>query len=381
MNISVLGAGNGGSAVAAQLSLNGHDVSLIKTSQGMHDQHFQAVQKSQAITLVEDGRHVTARIKRVSRDLSLLRNSQVVILYIQSRYHEPLIRRLKQHLKKGQLLLINPGYLSTAYVLKHLAHLDLTVAEAQSSFLDCRIIEPGIIRVGFRNVRNPLGIFPARHMLNAQNQLDQLGFPFTYLPSVVEAGLHNPNLIVHTVGALMSIPRIERKGAAYCMYHEVFTPSVWRILEALDREKMDVMEQMGAARLPYVEACKLRNTLDESRDAKEVFFWYAGMPTRAKGPSVVDSRYLSEDVPQGLVLLESLGRLLGVQTPVCTGIIYLACAALGRDLRAEGRTLSSLGKDNVLALLEDRKKPVRYREEVIPFTVKDKALDDVEQSS
>ena len=32
MKISVLGAGNGGTAVAAELSLRGHEVALIKTS-------------------------------------------------------------------------------------------------------------------------------------------------------------------------------------------------------------------------------------------------------------------------------------------------------------------------------------------------------------
>ena len=41
MNISVLGAGNGGTAVAADLSLRGHDVTLIKTSHALHDQNFE----------------------------------------------------------------------------------------------------------------------------------------------------------------------------------------------------------------------------------------------------------------------------------------------------------------------------------------------------
>ena len=47
----------------------------------------------------------------------------------------------------------------------------------------------------------------------AKEKLEKLGFPFTYLSSVVEAALHKPNLIVHTVGAIMSIPRIEKPKA------------------------------------------------------------------------------------------------------------------------------------------------------------------------
>ncbi len=355
MNISILGAGNGGTAVAAELSHKGHEVTLIKTSHAMHDKNFNfLLQNGGLVNLIENGKAVTAKIKHITRDISRLSQSEVVIVYIQTNYHEGLIKRIKPYLRDGQILLLNPGYLSTAYVLKRCSDIDLTIVEAQSSFLDCRISKPGTVKIGFRNVRNPLGVYPAKRTQEAQYVLDQLGFPFAYLPSVIEAALHNPNLIVHTVGALMSIPRIEKTEGDYCMYHEVFTPSVWRILEALDNEKMDVLEELGSRRISYVAACKHRNTLDDSRDAKEVFFWYAGMPTRAKGPTEVDSRYLSEDVPQGLVLLETLGLKLEVDTPICTAIIDMASAALDRDLRAEGRTLERLGETMLEIIIRDR---------------------------
>jgi opine dehydrogenase len=69
------------------------------------------------------------------------------------------------------------------------------------------------------------------------------------------------------------------------------------------------------------------------------------MPTRAKGPTVVDSRYIGEDVPQGLVLLETLGLKFNVETPICTALINMASVALGRNLRSEGRTIERLGED------------------------------------
>ncbi|HAA25570.1 MAG TPA: NAD/NADP octopine/nopaline dehydrogenase [Ruminiclostridium sp.] len=355
MNICILGAGNGGTAVAAELSLLGHDVTLVKTSNAMNDENFNyLVEHGGKVKLIEEGKMVTAKIKRVTRELSHISESEIVIIYIQTSYHEALIKRIKPYLRDGQILLLNPGYLSTAYVIRHCSDIDITVCEAQSSFLDCRIIEPGTIRIGFRNVRNPLGIYPVKRTEESKRKLNQLGFPFAYVPSVIEAGLHNPNLIVHTVGAIMSIPRIEKTKGDYCMYHEVFTPSVWRILEALDQEKMDVMEKLGCERIPYVEACKYRNTLDSKRDAKEVFFWYANMPTRAKGPTTVDSRYISEDVPEGLVLLESLGQKYNVKTGICTALIDIASAALGRDLRSEGRTVERLGEDNLERIIQDR---------------------------
>lgn len=356
MKVAVLGAGNGGCAVACDMSLRGHEVTLIKTSNAMHNENFQyLIENDGAIELFENGEVKASKLSKVTTDVSQLSECEIVIVYVQTKFHESLVERMIPYLKPNQIVVFNPGYLSTAYMLKHKVRDDVIMVEAESSFIDCRIYEPGKIKVGFRNVRNPLGIYPSSRKEEAIEKLECLGFPFTYLSSVVEAALHNPNLIVHTVGAVMSIPRIEKTKGEYCMYHEVFTPSVWRILEQLDSEKMDVLEQLGFERLPYVEACKFRNSLDDDRDAKEVFFWYAAMPTRAKGPIVVDSRYISEDVPQGLVMLEALGKQMSIPTPITTSLIELASSALGRDLRAEGRSPEKLGQENIARILADCK--------------------------
>ncbi len=356
MKIAVLGAGNSGCALAADYARRGHDVTLIKTSHALHDENFDCLLANGGLMLMDEfGAQYECPISRLSRSLEDLRGAEVVLLCTQTGYHRDVLARVLPQLTAGQILLIVPGYLSTAYVLS-LPHADgLIVAEAESNFIDGRISAPGRFKVGFRNVRNPIGIFPRSAQPAAAAVLDRLGTPFTYLESVVEAALHNPNMIVHTVGAVMSIPRIEATGGDYCMYHEVFTPSVWNILEALDAEKMAVLSSLGYEPLPYVEACKQRNSLDEQRGGKEVFFEYAAMPTRAKGPTSVDSRYITEDVPQGLVLLESVGEALGIKTPVASSLIELASAALGRDMRAHGRTLSALGRSNVEAILDDAK--------------------------
>lgn len=255
---------------------------------------------------------------------------------------------------------MNPGYLSTAYTIKHLrgANKNIIIAEAESSFIDGRIIAPGIFRVGFRNVRNPVGIYPLYKLEEAKKILDKLDEKIVYLDSVVEAALNNPNLIVHTVGSIMSIPRIEQAEDDFCMYHEAYTrknQATWRILDALDNEKMQILDSLGMEKLSYVNACKYRNSLDDDYDAKEVFLEYAEMETRAKGPTKVDSRYISEDVPEGLVMLESLGKLLNINTPIATSLIEVASAALNRDLRREGRTVSRLGYDNIKLILEECK--------------------------
>ena len=359
MNIAILGAGNAGCAVAADLTIKGHEVTLVKTSHSLHDDNYDyLLSKNGRMTLNEFGEIKTANIHSVTRDISEIRGKEIVIIYIQTRFHEDLIRRIAPLLEDDQLVLINPGYLSTAFMLKY-CQKRIMIAEAESSFIDGRIMEPGLFRVGFRNVRNPVGIYPSSRRAEAIEKLDQLQERLVYLDSVVEAALHNPNMIVHTVGSVLSIPRIEKAKEDFCLYHEAYTrenQATWRVLDALDSEKMDVLEKLGFERMSYVSACKYRNSLDDEMDAKEVFLDYAEMDTRAKGPTKVDSRYISEDVPQGLVMLESLGSILGVRTPICTALIEIASAALARDLRVEGRTLEKLSLDVVNTILDDSRK-------------------------
>lgn len=360
MKIAMVGAGNAGCAVAADLTMKGHELTLIKTSHAMHDDNFNYLLSHDGeMTLNEFGEMKTAHIAHVTRDISMVKGNEIVIIYIQTNYHEQVIERVIPYLEDDQIVLINPGYLSTAYVLKHCKDKKLIIAEAESSFIDGRITEPGLFRVGFRNVRNPIGIYPVARREEAIAKLDQMQQRFVYLNSVVEAALHNPNLIVHTVGSVMSIPRIEMAKDQFCMYHEAYTrnnPATWAVLEKLDSEKKAVLEKLGFPPMSYVEACKYRNSLDDSMDAKEVFLNYAEMPTRAKGPVKVDSRYISEDVPQGLVMLEALGKSLEVSTPICTALIEIASAALGRSMRTEGRTPTKLGLENIRMILDDCRK-------------------------
>lgn len=352
MNITIAGMGNAGTAMAAELKRKGHVVSLFKTSDKLHNDNYEILRKTKTITVNDIDNSYEVKIDNVTDCAKeVIPDADLVIIFVQTNYHEDLIKKIAEFLHDGQVILIDPGYLSSCYILEN-CQADLTIIEAESSPIDCRLIKPGKIQVLFRNVMNPFGVYPNRKKDIATEVLSELGIPFEFTKNIVESALHNPNLIVHTIGAIFSIPRIEYSNGDYWMYKEVFTPHIWNIVEALDKEKMDILEKIGCNRLAYVEACKLRNSLDKTKDALEVFFEYANHSS-PKGPNIPDSRYVTEDVPQGLVLLESLGSFYNVPTPTATGLIYCANAAFKKDFRKEGRTVESLGVNNLERILLD----------------------------
>lgn len=358
MNITIVGTGNGGTTIGADLALKGHQVTLLKTSNKLHNEHFQYLQQTKQVAFEEGGVTKGAHFAAVTTDYaSALREAELVIVFIQTNYHRAVIEKLAPHIRDGQCFLLEPGYLSTCYFLQA-TRKNITVIEAVSSPIDCRITAPGAVHVLFRNVMNSFGVYPKAHRPRAAAVLEALQYPYRLMDTVIEAALHNPNLIVHTIGAIFSIPRIEYSDEPYWMYKEVFTPHVWNIVESLDTEKMEVLSRLGCKRVPYVEACKRRNSTDQAADAMDVFFDYADNFS-PKGPNEPDSRYITEDVPQGLVMLEALGMALNIPTPTCTGLINCASAALKRDYRKEGRNLQLLGIGNIRRILEDSKVQVQ----------------------
>lgn len=355
MNITIIGVGNAGSTIAADLSLKGHNITLLKTSNKLHSEHFKYVEKNNYIVLDELGREKKATILCVTTDFekAITKETELIIVYVQTNYHEDIIKKMAPLLHDGQMVLFEPGYLSTSYLLKYTNKKIISI-EAESSPIDCRIVRPGHCTVLFKNVRNPIGIYPKSETERAFKKLEELDYNFTLTESVIEAAIHNPNLIVHTIGAIMSVPRIEYSKGEYWMYKEVFTSKVWNLVEDLDSEKMSVLSALGLKPIKYVDACKNRNFLNDDIDAKDAFFDYANNHS-PKGPSVPDSRYITEDVPQGLCLLESLGKILGIEMKTTTALIDIASALLKRDFRSEGRTVDKLGIETVQRIIDDLK--------------------------
>src|SRR5687768_16958197 len=105
--IAVLGAGNGGCAAAADLTLRGFEVRLFSRSEAT----LNPIAKRGGIELIENGSAKFATPYLTSPHLSrIVSGVDLIIVAAPSIAHEYLAKSLAGCLKDGQRILLNPGH-------------------------------------------------------------------------------------------------------------------------------------------------------------------------------------------------------------------------------------------------------------------------------
>jgi len=162
--------------------------------------------------------------------------------------------------------------------------------------------------------------------------------------NIIETGLSNSNSIVHTPIMVLNAGLLERTKGDFLFYREGFTPKVGDVIDAMDRERLAIGDAFGVRmRSMYEQDLEWYGDQGASGDTLYETIALNPMYQWSKAPASFDNRYLTEDIPYGLASVEDLGKKAGVSTPITTAIISLAGILVGKDLRAETRTLEKFG--------------------------------------
>ena len=352
MKIAVIGTGNVGVAFAADLSIKGHEVTLLKTSSYKSDAFDRLIKNGKRVFLKEKSTYTETAIKEVSKDLSKIAEAEVIFCTIQSNFYEGMVERIHQYLHKDQIVVCICSYASSYYFKKYCQELPMLV-EATGPYLEGRVElndKQGevVFRVGCRLERCP---FATSASQNQMEKLHNICNSFSHEYSMLESALLNPNMVLHTVGSIMSLSRIEYSKGNFCMYREAYTrnnKATLGIMLKLDEEKKKVLDALHQRPIDIFKAGGFMG-----EDKLESFYRYSESSDRAISPTSVHSRYITEDVSEGLVLMESIAHHIGLELPVTSSLITLASVALGIDFRKTGRTIHKLGIENEIDMLHE----------------------------
>jgi len=113
------------------------------------------------------------------------------------------------------------------------------------------------------------------------------------------------------------------------------------VMEGLDHEVMAIQRALGLPVQSYKELFETR--YEKSFEEQFAFMRKAGN----RGPFDVKTRYITEDVPVGMILIASLGRKFRVPTPTFDATIHLCGLMNETDYWNKGRTLERLGLETM----------------------------------
>lgn len=346
MKVTILGSGNGACATAAEWALCGHEVSMFDFES--YGDNLSAIRR-------QGGIHVSGTIEGFGKisyagsDIKRAIHGSDLILAIGPAYsHEPFANAVKNIIWEHQLYILSPGSNGGALVTKKIfQHCEnaknVVVAETATLPYACRIIKEGTVNVYHKLAGGLyLSAIPSsktHHVLSVYRQI----YPFA-LPAenVFRTILQNANPVLHPVITVLNAALIERTKGDFRFYEEGVTPAIGRMIEAVDRERIEIGSALGLDIMNDPEISVLQGYLSEAD--------YASGYTNAPGfqgiraQESLQHRYLDEDVGYGLVFLSELGRTIGTDTKTMDAVITMASVLTEKDYRRDApRTLESIG--------------------------------------
>jgi opine dehydrogenase len=345
--IAVLGAGNGGCAAAADLTLRNYEVRLFSRSPKTLDP---IVQRG-GIELVEGGKESFAAPSLLTTNIAAAVNGvDLIITAAPAVAHGYLAQSLASYLKDGQRILLNPGHtggsLHFANLLRRAGTRAARLCETVTLTYICRMPAPARVEIYRRTTHLRCAAFPGKDTRELVKEMEEVFPNVVAAENVMETGFSNINAIMHPAGMLGNAGWIEKTAGDFYYYREGITPAVAAWIEEVDKERLGIVQELGLKPLRFVDIFHQAGlTSEEARASGSVYrAIHESEPNRTiKSPGTLDHRYIKEDVGYGLVPMAEIGRLVGVKTPVIDALITLASVISRTDYRKDGLTLEAMG--------------------------------------
>jgi opine dehydrogenase len=344
--VTIIGAGIGGLYLIAELGTAGFKLRL----HDIDDSRLSEIRARGGVD-VEGESGGFAAVEHATTDLpSAVDGADVIIVVTGGRVQAVVARSLAPVLRNGQVILLIQGNTGGSLIVRRALDdagcwADVDVAEMDNYPYSCWRLAPTRIRPIVRKRWLQIGTFPGNRIGAIFPRLSPLFPEAVAAPNTLYTGFTNANAMLHVANCVANAGRIE-SGDSYKFYAEGVTPAVARLYEAINAERVAVAAALGASvpsladwfdrvygvrEATLVETCQ-RLTYDSDG------------PYQATGtPKSLDHKFITEDVPTGLIPMSALGAAAGVGTPAIDALVEVVGSMTGKDFAADARTLGRLG--------------------------------------
>jgi opine dehydrogenase len=240
---TVIGAGHGGKAMAADLAARGFTVTLYNRTPA----RIADITLRPDIELErEDGMICTGHLEHATSNITeALDGADVIMVVVPAPGHRFIAQVCAPHLVDGQVIVLNPGRTGGALEFCRIVRSagctkDIFIAEACSFIFASRSTGPAQARIFRRKNTVPLAALPATKTRDVLDAV-RVAYPqFIPAANVLYTSLDNIGAVLHPALALLNAGWIESTKGEFQFYIDGATRSVAHVLEMIDYERMAV---------------------------------------------------------------------------------------------------------------------------------------------
>jgi opine dehydrogenase len=347
LKFAVIGAGHGGKAMAAHLAIKGYEVNLYNRTYSK----IEPIVKMKGIEL-EGEVSGFGKLNVISDNIKeVIKGTDIIMVVVPAFAHGSIAERCAPYLEDNQIVILNPG--RTAGALEFLNILrergnnkKVIVAEAQTFIYASRGMGPASAKIFRIKQAIPIAAIPAILTDEIVSVLDDAFPEFISGTSVIETSFNNMGAVFHPAITILNASRIESTLGNFQFYIEGVTPSVAKILEIVDKERVEVAHALKCKNvISAIDWLSMAYNVIEDNlfDAIHSNPGYSGI----MAPQTINVRYITEDVPMSLVPIAEFGKAFGVDTTAIDSLINLANIIFKTDFRKSGRNFKRLGLENL----------------------------------
>ena len=358
MEIAVLGGGNGSHAAAVDLTAQGHRIRFWRRNGNAIEE---LRQRKGELNLKDHSGSKTLNLALATDDIGeAVSGAELVVCPTPANAQADIAAAMAPHLQDGQVVFLPPGTFGSYLMAKIIrqAGNDAEVSYAESGTLPylARMHGDRDIAITTRATRLPTGVFPQKNKNNAFEVIHRAYPAVEDTGDALSGALMNAGPIIHPPLIIMNAGPIEHFDH-WDIHNEGTQPSIRRVTDRLDAERIAVREALGYGAPHFPLADHYDNERDE---------WMYGNLAHEKLTDsgdwrehlvLTEHRYMREDVAMGLAFLVSVAEWAGVAAPTAAGLLAIGSAICDDDFRRTGRTMESLGlaelsRDEMRTLLD-----------------------------
>jgi opine dehydrogenase len=357
-SVSIIGIGNCGCAFAVDLENRG--IKVLLYAHPDHSANADAICKNGYLDSV--GKVEGRFYPTISTDMgAALRFSNIVVIAVPAYAQDDILAEMARHDVSNHIIIAASGNFFTLVACKRIRArylLETSASPYGSRMLDGRKSEHdlggwagdadswyGVHMLGFKSVM-PIGSLPVDIDEGLREDIGRVfPRPLQWCSNVMEAAFYNFNGVLHPVTAVMNTGWIEHTQGDFYFYPQGMTPSVTKIMQAIDDERIAIANEYGAPATPCLKQMNTYYGLDcgSLNEFAENSTLHSTMKVC---PTSMQHRYLVEDLPYVLVPWYELGLKAGKESPFIRSLILWSSMINSTDYLKNGRNLKALGFDN-----------------------------------